>query len=229
MREQYLETADAMRIVNPYRYSAGVWTPPGTPDEWHYGNTTEGSGAWTDQSGNGNHAALVGSASIGANGLTGASTSDYATAGGSFGVNNTWTVSAWAFVPADATGDIALVGGNVDSGTQTWLDRVAGPLWRLAHYDGAIDAGSTSSDLRGSWIHCAFSCASGTLTIYRNASSDGSGDSSITADEFTELGYVGGSKGLDGGFLDDVFIYDNEALSGTDIADIYNNSPGTHV
>lgn len=124
------------------------------------------------------------------------------------------TNSGWGWVLSrlnDATtGDLWRFGTKSDN-TLIFKDTVA---WQ--------DVNSTASVNDGAWHHVAAVRSSGTVTLYIDGSSDGSGtaDSDFSGTEKLRIGrWQGGSDFWDG-LLDDVRIY-NKALSANEVASIF--------
>lgn len=204
----------------------GGFTPPAGLLQWHYGNNTEAGGEWTDQSGNGNHATLNGSAIVGVNGLTGGtSVGDFADIVTS--INSlTYSMAGWLNVASGSLADVGCFGPSSGTSSIFWADYQTGPTWRIAS-NSPVVYGATSSDIRGVWVHLAWASSAGSIKMFINGAEDGSG-AAPSGSLFTRIGVAGSGKPLRSSFLDDVMIFPTTALSGADILNIYNNSPGTH-
>jgi len=217
----------------------GEWSLPTDCEVHLYGNNTEGDGDWTDHSGNDRHAALSGDAAVSSGYLDLDGTGDYATITGYKGVlgnaaSHPRSVAFW--IKTSNTGETIIEWGSEGGNGYLWQVRTNFEIqcnlvncWYKT--DGTIDVDD------GDWHHVVIAsedrdAADGDFLLYVDntdvGARDGNKELDTQSNNDVSIGYSAvGSDEHFTGQLDDVMIF-SKMLTTTEIANIYNNSPGTH-
>jgi hypothetical protein len=220
------------------RGGAAAWAPPANLVAWWYADDTT-DGKWTDRSGHGWHATLVGTPTLGATGLTLNGTSQRATVGLWDAGATELTLCGWAH-PARTTGNgMGVMSAHQGSYIRAWLGlggngMAPNALYAFTWPGTSLDVyRETGTRTAGQWVHLAATYKSSHYQCYVNGSP--------AAAEFTTQALPGdnttvwriGDGWVDGnkywrGTLTDIMAF-SRAVAAAEIADIYANSPGRPI
>jgi hypothetical protein len=218
-------------------FRGGAWTPPTGLLCWFYGSLLNGSN-WADRSGNGQHATLVGSPTLGADGIT-LGTSKYATIPATMdnAISSVLSLCAWTKFTGSGdqqsvvmcSGFSSTVRANLSIGNAALVSTHYG----IAAYPGLWNGPlSTGSYVQNQWIHLAAQYKSGAWKLWIDGTVDI--NNTTVADVPADSGqtwYIGRKWDGDSyywlGTLTDLMVINGE-LSDTIVADIMANSPGKY-
>jgi hypothetical protein len=210
----------ALRRINP----AAGWALPANTAVALYSNHTTGGGLWEDQSGNGNHATLVGGTLTEADGLATSSTK-YASIAQTPTLTAGGIVCAW--VKPNSTSGNPLILGAWTGATEYLLAQYG--TMGAAGYNN-IQKGIAGALSAGTWTHLALLFTGTHVYCYADGSASASGASgSISSSQAVYLGRQapGASYKFDGQ-IDGLFF----VTSGGDeemVLDFMDNAPGSHA
>lgn len=213
------------------------WTPPAGCAQWlspSQSGAVGVGGAWADASGNGNNATLYGAAFVSeANGLEvdGAS-GTYADLGNTIkGVLRTDVDHTWAAWIKYSGGNYKCPIVSCYSATISFLATCYNNNFYIDYTYGGVRVGRNVAITPNVWTHIAvrWGADASTFAAYKNLGGFGGGgawsEDTITG---ARLGCRRSTLWNFASGLDDVFVFDN-LISTDSLADLYNNSPGTHA
>ncbi len=217
--------------------AAGGWTPPAGLAAWYYGDSLT-DGKWTDRSGTGNHAVLVGSPTLSANGLAlnGTDQRAYVAANATLAFAEAYTVCAWVRQSAISGGTpFGVVARRL--GQAFWALYARQSYWRgeTQNGGGTVTGRTIRAVELDVWHHLAISMHGTGYVVYADGSPTAEQIGTVTiasnaTSKDIDIGYdaASGAASHLPGDLDDIQLY-GAALSGEQIAALYANSPGSHA